>query len=127
MNITVDTFAPVITLLSPAANGEVSDGSLLAGNISSGLTILASLAYNFDALASVAVTFDGSGNFSQALDLTGLADGEHVLHLVAIDSAGNTRTQDVTVTVNNAAAAMSAQFTPASVDLALLDGDLLDE
>ena len=102
------TQPPQITL---AAAGVQDGGTLAAGarltgavTLPAGDTITA-LSYAFDGGVIVPVAFDPTTDaFDQALDLSKLAVGTHVLTISAADAAGNTATQ----TLNN----LSLPFLP---------------
>jgi hypothetical protein len=122
LTVVVDTQADNVTVTSPIADATIDASSLLAGNVvAAGLSLLSSLSYRIDSGSEINLTFDGTNNFSQTLNLTGVADGAHVLHVTAIDVAGNQTVVDINVTTG--AGAQQLSELAAAVDEALSADD----
>jgi hypothetical protein len=52
---------------------------------------LAVLSYRWETGTTIPIALDTNGGFDQALDFTGIADGNHMLTLRGVDAAGNVR------------------------------------
>lgn len=95
--LTLDTQPPQLTLNTPLEGVELTQGDSLSGNIDGTIAEsffgprlgMTSLSYRFDDQAEIAITLDENGNFDQLFDLTGLAQGSHVLTITGVDIAGN--------------------------------------
>ncbi|MEM8829602.1 MAG: Ig-like domain-containing protein, partial [Cyanobacteria bacterium P01_G01_bin.19] len=91
----LDTTAPELLVSSPAANSNLADGNQLTGTVNEDL---ASLVYQFDnQQVELELT---NGEFSQELDLTGLADGQYSLTIIATDKAGNVSEETIAVNLD---------------------------
>jgi len=102
---TLDTVAPTLSLTSPLADAVLDGGQSV-----SGVSDATAVTYRFDANAPASVLFDGgTGQFSQTLDIAGLANGSHDLTVRAIDAAGNATSQTLSVSVNLAQTFCSAR------------------
>jgi hypothetical protein len=86
-----DTAPPTITITGPTNNIAVNADLTVAGQVTDNLSGVASLQAALDGGAFAPVSFDASGRFSVPVTLAtdGSADGAHVLHLKAVDYAGN--------------------------------------
>ena len=58
------------------------------------------------------ISFGADGSFSQPLDLSKLSAGAHVLHVTAMDAAGNTITDSLNVTLASAIPLTVSSFNP---------------
>jgi hypothetical protein len=110
----LSTRAPVLTLTNPANGSILAGGATLAGTVTSPGAAIASFGYAFDGATSMPVSFDGSGNFSQALDLSKLGTGAHTLVVTAQDTAGNTTTTSLNVSLPAMIPFALASVTPQS-------------
>jgi hypothetical protein len=100
-SFTLDTALPQIMLASPTDGGPIDASTQLTGTVSAGSAIT-KLAYQLDAGVVVPVAFDpATGAFTQALDLSHAAAGEHTLTVSAENAAGSQAT--TTLRVNLAA------------------------
>ena len=112
-SFTLDTKAPALAITGPVA-GTLPTNATLAGTADGTGTPIASLSYNFDGGSSTPVSFDpATGAFSQVLDLSKLAPGNHALRLTAVDSAGNASNSSVAVTLAAPPALTLASTLPA--------------
>jgi Bacterial Ig domain len=107
-----DQTAPTLTLSAPSSGSTVS-----------GSTTVSADAGDDTALASVQFKLDGANlgapetaaPYQAAWDTTAVANGSHVLSVVASDAAGNSATVTAAVTVSNAAAAAPPPSTAIAV------------
>jgi hypothetical protein len=89
----LSTRSPVLTITSPVNGGSLATGATLTGTLTAASAPITALNYVFDGGTSMPFTFNSDGSFSQALDLSKLAAGNHTLVVTARDAAGNTATQ----------------------------------
>ena len=96
---TLDTIAPTVSIIAPAAAATLQDGAVLRGTASGTGSALVSLRYAFNDSPLAPLPFTADGGFSQRLDLGTLAIGAHTLKVVAIDAAGGQTTSSVSVSL----------------------------
>jgi hypothetical protein len=97
ISFTLDSVAPQITLSSPTNGGSLDGGALLVGTADGTGSAITRLAYQLDDGVAAPIAFDSiSGAFSQALDLSRAAAGQHTLTVSATDAAGNQSTTTIT-------------------------------
>jgi len=97
---TLDTKAPVIALTSPVVSQVLVAGDRLIGTVLGTGSVITQLRYHFGSETSVPVMFDPvAGSFNQALNLSELGAGSHLLTVEAQDAAGNTASAASTVTL----------------------------
>jgi membrane-associated phospholipid phosphatase len=106
LDITIDSIAPQLTFTAPGIINN--DGKLIGQIVDSNLD---QLTYQWDSGTAQAIALT-NGNFNQALDFTGIANGAHSLTLTAVDKAGNITVTpyNVTVAVDKAAPLISAKL-----------------
>ena len=87
----LDTTGPSIMVASPGPNGVVHSTPVVMGQVADNLSGVATLFAQVDSGAFESVAVDSAGNFRIATNLPsdGSADGDHAIHLRAVDSAGN--------------------------------------
>ncbi|MGD1919487.1 MAG: beta strand repeat-containing protein [Pleurocapsa sp.] len=91
----LDRTAPDVTINEPLPSSNLADNNQLTGTVDEDL---ASLVYQFN---NEEVELELiNGEFTQALDLTGLADGQYSLTLVATDKAGNITEETIVVNLD---------------------------
>jgi RHS repeat-associated protein len=98
LQVTIDSVVPQLTLAT-ATNAPIAPGTKLTGSTDGSGSPITALTYRFDGLSENAITLNGSGSFDQAIDLTGITPGSHVLTLTLTDAAGNTSLANYPVTV----------------------------
>jgi RHS repeat-associated protein len=91
--ITIDSTAPQLTLTAPDI--IKNDGKLVGQILDSNLD---RLTYQWDSGAAKSIVLS-NGNFNQALDFAGIANGAHSLTLTAVDKAGNITVTPYNITV----------------------------
>jgi hypothetical protein len=107
------TQAPNLTLSSPTDGGGLSLGTQLTGTANtSGAVALVALNYAFDGGTAMPVAFNSDGSFSQELELSKLAAGNHTLTVTATDAAGNVQSQTLKVNLAAAIPLMVSSLTP---------------
>ncbi|WP_404710694.1 Ig-like domain-containing protein [Sphingomonas sp. MMS24-J13] len=113
--LTLLTKAPTITL----ATGSIVDGaaldatgSYLIGTAKTGGGTLAGLSYTLDGGIANPISYDAGGNFTQALDLSKAAVGNHVVKLSATDLAGNVTTKTLNVSLASLVPLTITSLTP---------------
>ena len=95
VNFTLDRTAPELIVSEPVVNSNLADNNQLAGTVNEDL---ASLVYQFN---NREVELElVNGEFTQDLDLTGLADGQYTLTLIATDKAGNVSQETIAVNLD---------------------------
>ncbi len=109
---TLDTQAPVLTITSPVAGSALVIGETLSGTATTNGAAIAALSYAFDGGTTMPAAFNSDGTFSQTLDLSRLAAGAHTLVVTAQDTAGNTTTQTVHLTLAAAIPLTVSSITP---------------
>src|SRR5262249_16981353 len=87
-SLTLDTRAPSLALSSPTS-GPVGDGTLLSGTAEGTGSAITALSYHLDSGTEVPIAIATDGSFSQVLDLSRLAVGNHPLTMTARDAGGN--------------------------------------
>jgi regulation of enolase protein 1 (concanavalin A-like superfamily) len=98
-----DSIAPVVSITSPAANSTVTGTATLSATATDNLGV-AGVQFQVD---GVNVGGEASAApYSIGWDSRSVADGTHTIRAVARDLAGNVANASVTVTVNNAPAAL---------------------
>ncbi len=105
-----DTTAPNASVTAPANNATVSGNITLTASASDNVGV-AGVQFRVD--GTNFGTEDNSSPYSKVWSSTSVANGSHVISIVARDAAGNTDTASVTVTVNNAV----ADTTPPTVSM----------
>ena len=91
VSFTLDTMAPVISLLTPPQNLLTNTNISITGTAIDALSGLAGLSVKVDNGSSLPVTVDPTGKFTftTTLPLDGTKDGAHTAQFVATDQAGN--------------------------------------
>jgi hypothetical protein len=98
--IVPDTTPPTVNLTSPANGSTVSGTITLSANASDNLG-LPGVQFQLDR-SNLGTLVTGLGpSYSMPWDSTAVANGTHTLAAVATDSAGNTSTSSISVSVNN--------------------------
>jgi hypothetical protein len=110
---TLGTKAPTLILTSPTEGGALAAGATLIGTVTTSGPALSMLNYAFDGGTVMPLAFNSDGTFSQALDLSALAAGNHTLVVTAMDAAGNTQTQTLHLTQPTAIPLTVTALTPA--------------
>jgi len=88
-----ETVSGTVTVQIDASDSEDSDDSL-------------DVTYSVDGGSSRSTTYNStSGYYEDSLDTTGFADGDHTFEASVTDSAGNTSSASITVTMDNAESA----------------------
>ncbi|NUR76463.1 MAG: Ig-like domain-containing protein [Thermoleophilia bacterium] len=100
--VAVDNTPPVVSLTAPLTGATVSGAAVSVTADASDNNVLAGVQFKVDGGPLGAE--DTSAPFSASWDSTAVADGSHTLTAVARDTAGNTASSSVTVTVSNAVA-----------------------
>ena len=109
----VDTLAPVFNVSSPAVSGAITAGMHLTGTVDATGSSFVALSYAFDNGTPMTVGFlPSTGAFDQPLDVGALTTGPHTLHLSAMDAAGNTATQDLSLSLATSLPLSVSDFTP---------------
>jgi hypothetical protein len=116
----LSTTAPVLTLTSPTDGATLENGDTLTGTAATSGPALTALRYAFDGGTSMPVPFTldtGAATpntyaYSQTLDLSKLAAGDHQLRVTATDAAGNTTTQLLHVHLDAAIPLVVSTVTP---------------
>jgi hypothetical protein len=98
LTLVVDTAPPQVSLTT-LLTAPLTSNTQLAGIANGTGSPVTSLRYRFNSGAEIAVNLTSGGEFSQALDFTGLSNGLQTLSLTTIDIAGNVRTQAYTVEI----------------------------
>ncbi|MBD2468818.1 Ig-like domain-containing protein [Nostoc sp. FACHB-145] len=106
----IDTVLPQLTLTTPSVTQPLTQSSRLVGTVDGTGSAVVALGYQFDQLPQITVPLDARSTFDQAFDLTGIANGQHILTITTTDLAGNiTKAQyDVIVAVDNEAPIINA-------------------
>jgi fibronectin type 3 domain-containing protein len=99
--VLVDTAAPVVRLVNPAPGVVIGQATTLQATASDASGI-AKVQFYIDG-ASVASL--ASEPYSYAWNVTGVADGEHVIKVAATDGAGRVSEQSATITVAHSSTA----------------------
>jgi hypothetical protein len=110
----LSTRSPALTITSPADGGSLATGATLTGTIAAASAPITALSYALDGGTSMPVAFNADGSFSQALDLSRLAAGNHTLVVTAQDAAGNTATQTLHLTQAAPIALTVTSLTPSA-------------
>ncbi len=97
--VTVDSTLPQVSLTTPVEQSPLHLGDKLTGNVDGTGSAITTLNYRFDNRQEISVNFSSTGSFDQALDFTGLSNGEHALTITATDTAGNVKITQYNVTV----------------------------
>ncbi|MEO1671602.1 MAG: Ig-like domain-containing protein, partial [Cyanobacteria bacterium J06631_2] len=92
----LDTTPPVVDLVTPAANSQVVLGTQLTGSVNEDIT---SLTYRLGDDAEISLSLDRTREFTQTLDLEGVASGQQTITFTATDIAGNTSSSTVEVEI----------------------------
>lgn len=110
----VDSLAPTVSLTSTDSNGDlVGIGARLTGTIDGTGTPIIALAYQIGSNAIQPLSFDQeTGAFDSALNLSGVAAGDHVVTLIGVDAAGNSVSQDIDLTLATAIPFVVTQRLP---------------
>jgi len=99
LQVIIDGAIPQVTLTTPT-NTPIIPGSNLTGSTDGTGSLVTALTYRFDSSSETAIGLDSAGGFDQAIDLTGITPGNHVLTVTLTDAAGNTSVNNYSVTVN---------------------------
>ena len=111
---TLGTKAPALSLTNPTENGDLAGDGSLTGTVTTSGPALTMLNYALDGGPVIPVAFNSDGSFSQALDLSRLVEGNHLLVVTAMDAAGNKTTQSVDVSLSTAIPLTVTSLTPSS-------------
>jgi hypothetical protein len=110
---TLDTRAPQIVLDGPTDGGEIGAGAELSGTADGTGSAITRLTYRLDSGTVMPIAFDPTtGQFTQALDLSRLAAGQHTLAVTARDAAGHETAVSLTVSLAAAVPFTITSFTP---------------
>jgi len=99
---TIDTALPQVMLSSPIDDEPLTEESRLSGTANGTGSAIQALSYRFDDQEEKSIAFDAEGVFDQLIDLTGIAEGNHILSITITDLAGNQKTYAYDVSVNRA-------------------------
>ena len=118
----IDDTAPTITLNSPPDGAEIQPGTTIDLSVGDANT-LSQVLYHWDsdANATLASPYDVS--------TTGLSDGTHVLHVFAIDEAGNQRGETYTFIIDSTAPTIVLNSPPNGSEIksgTIIDLDVSD-
>ena len=114
-NIVVDNTAPTIGPATPLDGTTVTGNVFLSVNASDNIG-LQKVTLSVDGDAPVTMTFNGAtGKYEATLNTANYLDGPHTITFTAVDSAGNTTSQSITVIFD--------QTPPTASVLAPADGD----
>lgn len=127
---TLDTKPPVITLTAPLDGDALAAGAELTGSVDPTGSPLVALSYTIDGDTTTPIAFDtmaasdvsngtamsapAPDDFSQALDLSKLAAGTHMLVVSALDAAGNSTQASVAFSLAAAIPLSVTGYTPAN-------------
>lgn len=104
ISFTLDTAAPIVSILGPVAGANLSVGAELFGQVLGGGSPLSEFRYAFDAQIPRSIPLPAAdGSFRVPLDLSRLAPGNHTLRVTASDAAGNSVTTSLAVALSSAA------------------------
>ena len=98
LTIVLDDEQPTLAVTTPL-NSPITQATRLAGRVDGTGSSIASAIYFFDGGTQQSLTIDAAGNFNQAINLTGILNGNRVLTIVSTDFAGNVRTTQFNVSV----------------------------
>lgn len=93
-----DTAAPLVSISSPAAGETISGIVTIAAEATDNVGVL-----SMQCMLDDETIGEMSGDYAMSWDTTTVANGVHVISVVARDAAGNAGTTSVTVTVENLA------------------------
>ncbi len=112
LQITVDSVLPQVNLTTPIDQATLQRDARLAGTVDGTGSEIVALRYHFDDQAEMTLPLASNGSFDQAINFTGISNGNHVLTLTAIDTAGNLKTTrfNVTVALDYEAPVITAQL-----------------
>jgi YVTN family beta-propeller protein len=112
VNVTVDNTKPTVTLAAPN-NGAPVSGTVTLSATASDNAGVAGVQFMVDGTALGAE--DSGSPYSASWNTTTVTNGTHTLAAVARDTAGNTTTSTVTVTVTNQAPTTNYVVSPVTV------------
>jgi hypothetical protein len=101
--ITVDNAQPTVAITQPANNATISGTTAVTATASDNVAVQ-SVAFQVD---GATVATDTSAPYTLSAETSWLNDGSHTISAVATDTAGNTRTATISVTVDNNAPTVS--------------------
>ena len=96
--ITVDNAQPAVSITQPANNATLSGTTTVTATASDNVAVQ-SVAFQVD---GATVATDTSAPYTLTGETSWLNDGNHTISAVATDTAGNTRTATISVTVGHA-------------------------
>lgn len=106
--VAIDTHAPSVNFLTPAAGATVAGTVNLSVNAvdtiipnTTDAVGVVSVQYKLDGVKLGAPQTDGASNYATAWTTTRFSNGPHVISATAYDSVGNSATASLNVTVNN--------------------------
>ena len=99
LQVVIDSAIPQVTLTT-STNTPIIPGSNLTGSTDGTGSLVTALTYRFDSSSETAIGLDSAGGFDQAIDLTEITPGNHVLTVTLTDAAGNTSVNNYSVRVN---------------------------
>jgi hypothetical protein len=108
--VVYDTVPPTASFVSPSAGAFVR-GAIEVALSASDDSGIASVSFSVDGGPSV--TASGSGPYAATLDLTGLADGVHVVRALVADGVGNLATPQLAFVVDTTPPAVALSGPPA--------------
>ncbi len=97
----VDTQPPTVNITNPA-NGATVSGTITIRATATDNIGVASVSYCVDSGAAKAMTKVAADTYEAAWDTTAATNGTHTLRVEAKDAAGNTGSNQISVTVSNA-------------------------
>jgi|GEM_PF-2793394 len=115
VSFVVDTIAPTIDIISPSNGAYLNTDNVTVSWTASDVNGITAVEYSTDRVNWIATS-------NSTFVWSGLADGTHIIHIRATDSAGNTATDAVTFVVDTMVP--SLDWTPAGSGV-LIDGPII--
>ncbi len=110
----LDTTAPVVKITAPADGASLRLVSSVTADVTDKDGIVAKVEFLLD---GTVFSTDTSPPYAAPLDTTAVADGPHVLKVVAYDGAGNSASQQMSIQVDNTppTVQLTAPLAPATI------------